>query len=96
MALKATEAIEELERLVHEFGDAVLVMPDPIEATFQNPVDRIEFDTAQQAILFVSDRLQPQAGTAVSPGRIRDMRPLRRAFPVDPVHTGEPKCRESQ
>jgi hypothetical protein len=56
VALKATEAIEELERLVNEFGDAVLVMPDPIEATFQNPVDRIEFDSGQQAILFVSDR----------------------------------------
>ncbi len=56
MALKATEAIEELERIVNEFGDAVLVMPDPIEATYRNPVDRIEFDSAQQAILFVSDR----------------------------------------
>ena len=56
VALKATEAIEELERIVDEFGDAGLVMPDPIEAAFRNPVDRIEFDSAQQAILLVTDR----------------------------------------
>ena len=56
MVMKATEAIEDLERLVNEFGDAVLMMPDPIEATYRNPVDRIEFDSEQQAILVVSDR----------------------------------------
>jgi hypothetical protein len=56
VVMKATEAVEEIERLIYEFGDAVLVMPDPIEATFRNPVDRIEFDSEQQAILIVSDR----------------------------------------
>lgn len=56
MALKATEAIEELERIVNEFGDASLVMPDPVEATYLNPVDRIEFNSERQAIMFVSDR----------------------------------------
>jgi hypothetical protein len=54
--MKATEAIEELERVVNEFGDAELVIPDPIESSWQNPVDRIEFDSDRQAILFVSDR----------------------------------------
>lgn len=55
MALKATEAIEELERLVTEFGDAVLVMPDQLEPAYRNPVDRIEFDSERQAILLVHD-----------------------------------------
>lgn len=54
--MKATEAIEELERLVNEFGDAELQIPDPIEAAWKNPVDRIEFDSERQSILFVSDR----------------------------------------
>lgn len=55
VALKATEAIEELERLVTEFGDAVLVMPDQLEPAYRNPVDRIEFDSERQAILLVHD-----------------------------------------
>jgi hypothetical protein len=54
--VKATEAIEELERIVHEFGDAVLEIPDPIEGAWRNPVDRIEFDSERQSILLVSDR----------------------------------------
>jgi hypothetical protein len=54
--MKATEAIEELERLVNEFGDAELQMPDPIQASWRNPVDRVEFDSERQEILFVSDR----------------------------------------
>lgn len=56
MVKKATEAIEDLERLVNEFGDADLVIPDPIEAAYLNPVDRIEFNSERQAIMFVSDR----------------------------------------
>lgn len=56
MSIKATEAIEELERIVNEFGDAVLETPDPVEATWRNPVDRIEFDSERQSILLVSDR----------------------------------------
>ena len=72
MALKATEAIEELERIVNEFGDAELVMPDPVEATYLNPVDRIEFNSERQAIMFVTDRLpQAWAGTDRPPGRNR-------------------------
>lgn len=54
--MKATEAIEELERIVNEFGDVELKTPDPVEATWRNPVDRIEFDSESQSILFVSDR----------------------------------------
>jgi hypothetical protein len=53
--VKATEAIEELERLVNEFGDADLQIPDPIQASWCNPVDRIEFIAERQAILFVHD-----------------------------------------
>lgn len=51
----ATEAIEELERRVAEFGDAPLVMPDQLEPAFRNPVHRIEFDSERQAILLVND-----------------------------------------
>jgi len=53
--MKATEAIEELERLVHEFGDFVLQIPDPIERWFY-PVDRLEVVTEAQAFRLVSDR----------------------------------------
>jgi hypothetical protein len=53
--MKATEGIEELERLVHEFGDFELQIPDPIELWFY-PVDRIEVVPEAQAIRFVSDR----------------------------------------
>ena len=56
--MKATEAIERLERIVAEFGDADMVMPDPIEAMWRNPVDRIEFDSAQPGD---SVRLRPLA-----------------------------------
>lgn len=56
MGMKATEAIEELERIVAEFGDAELKMPDPLEAAWRNDVDRIEFDSESQSILCVSDR----------------------------------------
>lgn len=54
--MDAVQAIEELERIVREFGNAKLKIPDPIEATWLNDVDRIEFDSERQSILFVSDR----------------------------------------
>lgn len=53
--LMATAAIEELERLVTEFGDAPLEMPDPLEAQWRNDVDRIEYDSERSTILMVSD-----------------------------------------
>ena len=53
--MKATEAIEEIERIVHEFGDYELQIPDPIER-WHYPVDRIEVVPESQAIRFVSDR----------------------------------------
>lgn len=53
--MKATEAIEEMERLVSEFGDLELQMPDPVERWFY-PVDRIEVAPESQAIRVVSDR----------------------------------------
>jgi hypothetical protein len=53
--IMATEAIEELQRIVIEFGDAGLEIPDPIEATYRNPVHRIEFDSERQSILLVND-----------------------------------------
>lgn len=53
--VKATEAIEELERLVAEFGDAVLEIPDPLEGRWRNPVHRLEFDSERQSILLVCD-----------------------------------------
>lgn len=52
----ATEAVEELQRIIAEFGDARLEIPDPLEGRWRNPVDRIEFDSERQSILFVSDR----------------------------------------
>jgi hypothetical protein len=54
--MKATEGIEALERIVTEFGDAEMEMPDPIEAKWRNPVDRVEFDSERQSVMFVSDR----------------------------------------
>ena len=54
--MKATEGIEQLERLVAEFGDADMEIPDALEARWRNPVDRIEFDSERQSVLFVSDR----------------------------------------
>lgn len=54
--LMATAAIEELERIVTEFGNVPLEMPDPLEAQWRNPVDRIEFDSERGTILLVSDR----------------------------------------
>ena len=54
--MKATEGIERLEQIVAEFGDADMETPDPLEARWRNPVDRIEFDSESQSILFVSDR----------------------------------------
>jgi hypothetical protein len=53
--MKATEGIEAMERIVNEFGDADLEMPDQIEGQWRNPVDRIEFDAERQSILLVSD-----------------------------------------
>jgi hypothetical protein len=56
MSMRATEGIEELQRIITEFGDAEMEMPDPLEGQWRNPVDRIEFDSERQSILFVSDR----------------------------------------
>lgn len=56
MSLLGTQIIEEIERIVHEFGDAAVEMPDPIEATWRNSVDRVEYDSERERILFVSDR----------------------------------------
>lgn len=53
--MKATEALEEIERIVNEFGNLELQIPDPIER-WNYPVDRIEVVPEAQAIRFVSDR----------------------------------------
>jgi hypothetical protein len=55
-SMKATEGIEALERIVTEFGDADMEMPDALEGRWRNPVDRVEFDSERQSVLFVSDR----------------------------------------
>lgn len=51
----ATEAIEELQRIVAEFGDARLEIPDQLEGRWRNPVHRLEFDSERQSILVVCD-----------------------------------------
>lgn len=51
-----TEVADELYRLAEEFGDGEALTPDPIEATYANPVDRVEFDHERQAALLVTDR----------------------------------------
>lgn len=56
MAKKATEALDEIERIVREFGDCDLEMPDGTQVGWYNPVDRIEFDSDRQAIQVISDR----------------------------------------
>lgn len=53
--VRATQAIEELQRIVAEFGDAKLEMPDPLEGRWRNPVHRLEFDSERQSILVVCD-----------------------------------------
>jgi hypothetical protein len=50
----STQAIEEIERIQHEFGVCELQVPDPVERWWYG-VDRIEFDTESQAIRLVSD-----------------------------------------
>lgn len=52
--MKATEALEEIERAVHEFGDFELQIPDPVERWWY-PVDRIEVAPEAQALRLVSD-----------------------------------------
>lgn len=52
--MKATEALEEIERAVTEFGDFELQIPDPVERWWY-PVDRIEVDPEAQALRLVSD-----------------------------------------
>ena len=52
--MKATEAIEELERLVNEFGDGEVTLPDPVERWWYS-VDRIERDPERDGFRFVSD-----------------------------------------
>ena len=51
----ATQILEELERLVMEFGDGKGKLPDSFEAWWYD-VDRIEFDNVSQTYRFVSDR----------------------------------------
>lgn len=53
--MKATELIEELERQVHEFGDGEVKTPDQLEATWKNPVDRVERDPESNSYLLVND-----------------------------------------
>lgn len=53
--MKATEGIEELERIVNEFGDLELQLPDPVERWWYT-VDRIEVAPESQAIRLVTDR----------------------------------------
>jgi len=52
--MKATECIEELERIVHEWGDLEVQLPDPVER-WHYPVDRLEVVPEAQAIRVVSD-----------------------------------------
>lgn len=52
--MKATEIIEEIERLVYEFGDGEVQIPDPIERWFYG-VDRVERDPGTQTYRLVSD-----------------------------------------
>ena len=53
--MRATDAIEEIERAVHQYGDFELQIPDPVERWWY-PVDRIEVEPEAQAIRMVSDR----------------------------------------
>jgi hypothetical protein len=52
--VKATQIIEELERLVTEFGDLEGQIPDPVE-NWWYPVDRIARAPESEAFRFVSD-----------------------------------------
>jgi hypothetical protein len=54
--VKATEAIEELERSVAEFGDGEVQIPDPLENWWYR-VDRIEREPGTNAYRFTSDSL---------------------------------------
>lgn len=52
--MKATELIEDLERLVSEFGDGEVCIPDVIER-WRYPVHRVEFESEDQSFRLVSD-----------------------------------------
>jgi hypothetical protein len=56
MPMKITEIADELFRIADERGEVEGAIPDPIEATWITPVDRVEFDAERQLVLFVSDR----------------------------------------
>jgi hypothetical protein len=51
----SVQALEEIERLQHEFGPARVQIPDPVERWWYD-VTRIEFDTEAQAIRLVCDQ----------------------------------------
>lgn len=52
--MKATEVIEELERLVAEFGDGEVCIPDLIER-WKYPVHRVEYESEDLTFRLVSD-----------------------------------------
>ncbi len=53
--MKATEIIEELERLVAEFGDGDGQIPDPLENWWYR-IERVEREPGANVYRFVSDR----------------------------------------
>jgi hypothetical protein len=53
--MMATEIVEELERLINEFGDGHGQIPDQLEHAWCNNVDRVEFDHVTQTYRFISD-----------------------------------------
>lgn len=56
MGMKATEIIEDLERLVNEFGDGEGQIPDPLEPGWTNSITRIEREPGSNAYRFISDQ----------------------------------------
>lgn len=54
--MKASEAIEELQRKVAEFGDGPLVIQDEMEDNWRYPVTDLEFDQKNQAYTISANR----------------------------------------
>jgi hypothetical protein len=53
--MMASEAADKLTELVNEFGDYKLMLPDPWEDKWMNPVTDLRFDAERDAIVAVSE-----------------------------------------
>jgi hypothetical protein len=54
--VKISEAIDDLSRVLEEYGDQDLKIADTYEAAWRYDVDRLEFEPEHDSVTAVSDR----------------------------------------